>query len=168
MTDIRTGSTLGKIVSHAAVVVLITGGLWTYCLRERGTVFLRAGTGSDRYRDGMVTKGLGFTIFLEDFKIDKAPNGSIDNFKSSLRITDKGFPEQSRVLTVNHPVSYKGYSFYQASYDPQDPSWSGIDVVKDPGMPLVFAGLLLLNAGVILSVYERSPVRKLERGSDNA
>jgi cytochrome c biogenesis protein ResB len=64
---------------------------------------------------------------------------------------------------VNDPLSYKGYSFYQSNYRKEDPTYSGILVVRDPGLPVVWAGFVMVCAGVIFAFYARP--RILERRS---
>jgi cytochrome c biogenesis protein len=78
------------------------------------------------------------------------------DFKSTITLLDDGQKPATHVLEVNHPLTHKGYSLYQAHFDPDRLQWTGFDVVRDPGVNVVFAGILLLNAGVFLALYRRS------------
>lgn len=70
------------------------------------------------------------------------------SFKSSLEVLENGAVVASRTVMVNAPFSYRGYVFYQANYDPNDLSWSALQVVKDPGVPVVYSGFILMMAGL--------------------
>ena len=54
---------------------------------------------------------------------------------------------------MNSPFSYKGYTFYQSGYNPQDLSWTSLQVVRDPGVPLVYAGFALIIGGLFIVFY---------------
>ena len=58
-------------------------------------------------------------------------------------------------LAVNSPLSYGGYTFYQyqAGYDRMGGAWTSLLVVRDPGVPLVFAGFAAMLAGIFLGLY---------------
>ena len=71
------------------------------------------------------------------------------SFKSSLEVLENGAVVASRTVMVNAPFSYRGYVFYQANYDPDDLSWSALQVVKDPGVPVVYSGFILMMAGLL-------------------
>lgn len=56
-------------------------------------------------------------------------------------------------IRVNEPLSFGGYKFFQFTYDTEALNWSGLQAVKDPGVPVVYAGFLLLIAGVMIIFY---------------
>ena len=61
---------------------------------------------------------------------------------------------------MNKPLRWKGFTLYQAGYDPENPGYSSLLVSHDPGVPLVYAGFLLLTAGLIwtfLRSFRRRP-----------
>jgi cytochrome c biogenesis protein ResB len=59
-------------------------------------------------------------------------------------------------VEINHPLRVAGYSLFQTGYDPNDLSWTSLQVVCDPGVPLVYAGLCFLIAG-LFSVFYLNP-----------
>ena len=73
----------------------------------------------------------------------------VKEFRSRLRFSD-GKRIFSGDATVNGPVSFGGYTFYQSGYDEEKPDWTSLEVVRDPGVPLVFTGFVLLNLGIIM------------------
>lgn len=82
-----------------------------------------------------------------------APSGPIKTFKSSIQVIENKQVVQSRVIEVNQPFSYKGYTFYQSGYNAQDLAWTSFQVVNDPGVPIVYAGFILMVAGLFLVFY---------------
>lgn len=81
--------------------------------------------------------------------------GNIKDFKSKLKVIEGDKTVLAKVIEVNHPLKYKGYTFYQSTYNPKELNWTGIEVVKDPGVPLVYTGFALLNIGVIIIFYAK-------------
>ncbi|MCX6354996.1 MAG: cytochrome c biogenesis protein ResB [Candidatus Aureabacteria bacterium] len=88
-----------------------------------------------------------------NIRLTYASGATIKSFKSLVEIREGDRDVLAAVIEVNRPLHHKGYSFYQASYDLARPHWTGIEVVRDPGVSLVYAGFIFLNLGVILSVY---------------
>ncbi len=70
-----------------------------------------------------------------------------------------GGASQKAVVTVNDPFTFGGWTFYQANYDPKDPSYSGFEAVKDPGVPWVFLGFALICLGVAWMFYVEPRLR---------
>jgi cytochrome c biogenesis protein ResB len=87
----------------------------------------------------------------------------IKDYKSSLEISENGEIKASRIIEVNHPFQYKGYTFYQSSYRPEDLTFTGLEVVKDPGIPLVYIGFSSLMVGLVFLFYV-SPFIKKQAG----
>lgn len=74
-------------------------------------------------------------------------------YRSHVSVLEDGKPVKQHTLVVNSPLIHGGYYFYQSNYDPKDPTYSGIMVVRDPGVYIVFFGFFLLVAGGILRFY---------------
>lgn len=68
-------------------------------------------------RNGSMVQYLPFAIELKDFRVEHYDSGQPKSFESDLVIHDK---EQDKVfdttISVNHPLSYRGYTIYQASF----------------------------------------------------
>jgi hypothetical protein len=69
----------------------------------------------------------------------------VKEYRSFLTVLD-GQHSEAAIIRVNHPFSRKGFSVYQSG-SPEEPA---LEVVRDPGTAVVFAGFLLLNAGIIM------------------
>ena len=75
-------------------------------------------------------------------------------FESDVQLSD---PQRGlilmRTIKMNQPLRYGGFSFYQASYVPGGPETTILAARRDPGTPLVYAGFLIVVAGVVSLFY---------------
>jgi len=83
----------------------------------------------------------------------RAATSSIKNFRSTVHLIDHGTVIGARTVAVNSPLKLKGYTFYQTGYNPDDLSWTSLEVVHDPGVPFVYAGFILLIGGLFIVFY---------------
>ena len=92
----------------------------------------------------------------ENIKLLYRYAAGVKNFRSRLKIFEGATLAAEGTAAVNAPFTHRGYTFYQAQYDPARPHWTGLLVVKDPGKDIMLAGFLLLNVGIAL-VFVRKP-----------
>jgi hypothetical protein len=65
---------------------------------------------------------------------------------------------------MNHPLHYRGYTFFQASFVAGEPATSVFSVSRAPGLPLVYLGTTLIGVGVLwLSFVKRWVARRQAR-----
>jgi hypothetical protein len=64
-------------------------------------------------------------------------------------------PEENREVRVNDYLYYEGYRFFQTNAIPELPTYSGIGVVYDPGIPVVLLGMYLTIVGTALAFVIR-------------
>jgi hypothetical protein len=83
----------------------------------------------------------------------KGAGAHISDFRSGISIIENGKVILAKTIRVNDPLRYGGYSFYQAQYHPEDLNWTGLSVVKDPGIPVVYLGFCVIIVGLILAFY---------------
>lgn len=100
---------------------------------------------------------LGFDLTLDRFHIGKYPGERQPrSFESHITITDPVTgTTQSRVISMNNPTSFEGYTLFQSSYrQEQGMSMSILSVSRDPGQPIVFAGYIatLLGMAIVLGL----------------
>ncbi len=158
----------GSLFTHAGLIVILLGALLSGIKGERGFISLYKGQSQDTFVlqsnevNPPILKKLPFKIYLHDFLVDRqAPragekNSPIKEFRCRVAVIEDGNRVAlTKEIRVNHPLQYKGYAFYQSGYNPKDPDWTGLEISRDPGLPLVYAGFLLLNAGVIMIFYGR-------------
>lgn len=91
------------------------------------------------------------------------PRETIKSFNSRVSILEGEEVVLKKTIKVNEPLKYKGYTFYQNTYDEENLSWSGLQVVKDPGVPIVYTGFILLLLGVTYIFYIK-PLMKKKKG----
>ena len=75
---------------------------------------------------------------------------AIKAFRSSVELLESGKVVLTKTVAVNAPLSYRGFTFYQTNYDPNDLSWSALQVVRDPGVPVVYTGFVLMMVGLTI------------------
>jgi len=75
-----------------------------------GAVFVNMG-------DGYLVQPLPFTVELADFRVRHYDTGQPKSFESDLLIHDPGLKSPlARTIRVNHPLTHKGVTIYQASF----------------------------------------------------
>lgn len=103
-----------------------------------------------------VPVGNGFLTF--ETRID-----DVKAFRSSVAVREgTGGEPRKELVEVNSPVDVGGWKLYQVNYDPKDPTYSGFEVVRDPGVNWVFAGFGLLFSGVFYMIYVAPRLRRKE------
>lgn len=82
------------------------------------------------------------------------PKGpAVKDYRSTLQIIENDAVVLEKTIEVNAPLSYKGYTLYQSGYNPRDHAWTSLQVVRDPGVPLVYAGFFLMIVGLAFVFY---------------
>jgi len=75
------------------------------------------------------------------------------DFLSKVTILKDGKEILNSNIRVNEPFYFGGYTFFQSSYDSENLAWSGLKVVKDPGVPVIYLGFVLLILGLVMVFY---------------
>jgi hypothetical protein len=65
----------------------------------------------------------------------------------------QGSNRLSRTISVNDPMTHAGWTLYQVNFKPEDPTYSGLEAVYDPGVFWVFLGFSLICLGVFYMFY---------------
>ena len=87
----------------------------------RGSVNIPEGSSANiaflNLRDGYLVQPLPFSVEVLDFRVEHYSSGPPRSFESDLVIHDPqaGAPVAA-TIAVNHPLIYKGYAIYQASF----------------------------------------------------
>lgn len=69
------------------------------------------------FQDGYVMQELPFKLAVKDFRIEHYATGQPKSFESDLVLTAPELDAPlEQTIAVNHPLSYKGYTIYQASF----------------------------------------------------
>lgn len=86
------------------------------------------------------------------------------DFISKVTIIKDGREMFSSDIQVNLPLKFAGYTFFQSSYDADHLDWSGLRVVKDPGVSIVYLGFVLLILGLSIKFYINPFMKTLKKG----
>jgi len=113
-------SRLGVYVVHASILVIFVGAIIGSLFGYKGFVTIVEGSGisSLQTRSGAQVP-LGFEVRCEKFSVEFYPSGAPKEFKSILTVLENGQPVagyKDVSVIVNHPLTYKGITFYQSSY----------------------------------------------------
>jgi ResB-like family len=101
---------------------------------------------------------LGFDVKLNTFRVGYYPGGMRPrSFQSNITITDGSLgTTQDRIVSMNHPTSYGGFTIYQSSYRIDgDKRVSFLSVSRDPGQAVLFAGYVMTFVGMIIVLVTR-------------
>jgi cytochrome c biogenesis protein len=99
----------GADIVHIGILIILAGGIIS-------------GTGGIRknltFSEGKVLDipEAEFKLRLDKFETEFYPNGSVRDWKSTLTVIENEMPILRKVIEVNHPLTYKGFVFYQSSY----------------------------------------------------
>jgi len=89
----------------------------------------------------------------------------IKDYKSILRVVENGKTMVTKTIEVNNALKYKGFVFYQSSYDPEGERYTGLQVTKNPGLLVVYTGFIMLCIGIVFIFYVKPFLRrKLKKG----
>lgn len=91
----------------------------------------------------------------------------IKSFTSTLQIMKEGSVVLERQVRVNSPLSYGGYTLYQSGYNPRDSRWTSLQIVKDPGVPFVYGGGMLMMVGLALVFCIHPPPDSRRGGTED-
>ncbi len=113
---------------------------------------------------------LGFSIRLEDFRLRTYPGGNSPmSYESDVFVT---YSDGNRVandevlIQMNEPMDQNGFRVFQSSFidEPKgDPRISIFSIAKDPGVPIIYTGSIILCLGIALMFYFKPYLRRLEK-----
>lgn len=114
---------LAVYLTHLSILIILIGALMGTFWGFRGFMNIVEGTGLNfAISDSGKAIPLGFEVKCDKFEAEYYENSSIPKaYRSYIRILQNGqvikFNEKENVIIeVNKPFSYKGITFYQASY----------------------------------------------------
>jgi cytochrome c-type biogenesis protein CcsB len=109
---------------------------------------------------GSMSTKLPFSIKLNNFVLERYPGSSSPSgYKSDVLLIDrKGNVEKPFMIFMNNILKYKGYRFYQSSYD-QDEKGTILSVNHDmAGMMVTYTGYVLLFFFIVLTLLSKDTV----------
>jgi cytochrome c biogenesis protein len=117
-------SRVGVYFVHLGVLLILGGALVGSVFGFRGFVTIPEGGTVDRIFIGAKHRvlPLGFAIRCDKFTVDFYKTGAPKEFRSDVSILEQGETVQQAAILVNDPLTFKGITFYQATYgsEPSD------------------------------------------------
>lgn len=142
----------GVSITHMAIVLLIVSGALQYFMRVEGRISLREGAAENLVylgADGKTMK-LPFSLTLKQFNDEKWAGSDIAKKYSSKIYFERGGNREEAEVSVNSPVSFGGWTFYQMSYADGGKT-SILGAVRNPArlLPWLSVGATFLGMLVI-------------------
>lgn len=141
-------------LSHLGLFLVLAGGLFGAPDRQELGLKLHEGE-SDHIAydtDGLAC-GLPFELKLNDFEIEYYEDGvSPKQYRSHISIDGKELE-----TSVNHPARHGMWRIYQAGFGQDAAQYAVLKAVRDPWLPVIALGGLLLAAGAFLKLSFRRP-----------
>ncbi len=107
---------------------------------------------------------LPFSLKLIDFQLERYPGSmSPSSYASEVELTDKekGIENMPYKIYMNHVLDYRGYRFFQSSYD-RDEKGTILSVNHDPGTIPTYLGYIILALGMLWNIFaKKSRFQKL-------
>lgn len=99
----------GPEIVHTGVLIILLGGMISGLGGMKKYLSLHEGQTASIPQAGL-------KIRLKKFDIHRYPDETIKDWKSTLSLLNEGKPVLTKTIEVNHPLSYKGFLFYQHSW----------------------------------------------------
>lgn len=111
-------SRTGVYIVHLSILLIFTGAIIGHFGGFKGSVMIPEMSSAEKIfasKDGDSLE-LGFEVRCNSFAIEFYDNGMPKEYKSSLSILENGKEVLTQDIEVNSPLTYKGITFYQSSY----------------------------------------------------
>jgi len=143
-----TTATLGSADIQRLKMMTVVGESEWRAMAPRGTV-----------------REMPFAIELKKFIMETYDDGMPKRFASEILIKTKSGENIQATIDVNKPVEVDGWKIYQYGYDTEMGAMSEVSIlelVSDPWLPMVYAGICMMLAGALLLLtYTRWSYKRL-------
>ncbi len=96
-------------------------------------------------------------LMLDDNRVLVMSRPEPKRFTSAIKVYTREGREREARVEVNKPLAIGQWMIYQHSYDDQAgrmSDYSGFELVYDPGLPFVHAGLILMTLGAVGLIWQ--------------
>jgi len=187
---------LDSAALHIGCVCVMAGWLWGQHANRsatpdnpaKGSMALIDGDVSDALWTGAyLTNFVGkvpFSIKLEKFFIEHYEQNGFDReagrmapireYRSRVTVSEPGKAPYVANIRVNQPLYVRGYHIYQMSWGNtvdrfrRPVVYTVLQFIRDPGLPLVYSGFMLLFVGVLLFYVRVFRIKQPEELEDKA
>jgi cytochrome c biogenesis protein len=114
-------SRFGVYIIHFSLLFFIAGGMIGTIYGFSSELRMNEGQTADRLiakRPAGAEIQLPFTVRLDRFEVRFYDNGAPSLFQSDVTVLENGEPVKEASIIMNHPLTYRGVTFYQSSYGP--------------------------------------------------
>ncbi|HBH88100.1 MAG TPA: hypothetical protein DDY17_10955 [Syntrophaceae bacterium] len=111
-------SYLGVYLIHLSILVILAGMIIGFLFGYDAHMEIPEGESTDTVmlKRGGEFKKLNFTIQCDRFSVEYYEDGTPKMYRSELSFIKNGSNLQESAVLVNHPATFEGIRFYQASY----------------------------------------------------
>ncbi len=112
-------SRTGVYIVHTSILVIFIGAIVGHFGGFKGNIMIPETRSSTKiFSSGTsLPLELGFEIRCDSFAIEYYDNGMVKEYKSLLTVLENGKEVLQKYIEVNKPLTYKGITFYQSSYE---------------------------------------------------
>lgn len=100
----------GSDIVHLGLLIIIIGGIVSGFAGFRTYLNITEG-------QTISVPRADFQLRLDKIEIEHYPNGAVRDWKNTHSVIEEGKVLFQKINEVNHPLSYKGFVFYQSSYN---------------------------------------------------
>lgn len=126
---------LGFPLIHAAIIIILVGGLVGLIYGFKGNILLKEGEVGREFvlsPSGKVAT-LPFDIAIDSFTLTRYPSGQPKEYRSDVVVLKNGGEMLKGPIRVNQPLTFEGISLYQANYRLLGVKQVRLDVVESSG-----------------------------------
>ena len=115
----------GVYIVHLSILVIFIGAIIGTFFGSKGSLMLRERSQTPFFFEfGSSERALlGFDVRCDDFSLTYYNTGQPKEYRSDLTVLENGQEVLKKTIVVNDPLDYKGYTFYQSSYQAYDEYW---------------------------------------------
>lgn len=108
----------GPYLTHVSILIIFIGSIFGRAVGFEGYATIVEGRSTSTYERGDEHKAenLGYRVSLNDFKIEYDQDHNPTAYKSDLSVYEAERQVARKVIGVNHPLTYRGVSFFQSDY----------------------------------------------------
>ena len=150
----------GLVLLHASFIVILAGALTTHVFATKGMLHVRQGDTTsalmlDAGSTGHGAAQLPFTVKLNSFSVQyHSGTSAASDYASAITVVD-GTRAVNATVSMNKIFSYRGYRFYQTSFD-SDFLGAYLTIYHDPwGIAVTYCGYALLFISLLWLLLDR-------------
>ncbi|MBM4107563.1 MAG: cytochrome c biogenesis protein ResB [Phycisphaerae bacterium] len=98
---------------------------------------------------------LPFTVHLKDFRKSDYPGTQMAMaYESDVTVTTPQVSDEAHTISMNEPYAYAPWKVYQSGFIGE--KVSVFSIMKDPGLPMTYAGSIILCVGIFITFFSRT------------